>query len=70
VITDYAFMDAYKADTLHMLYRSMEIVSEYTTQVIVLKVTQVIRALSGRCDARARDAAIHRGVDANSITRG
>ncbi len=48
VMTDYAFMEAYKADTLDMLYRSMEIISEYPEQVIVLKGTGIVRLLSGR----------------------
>jgi len=47
-MTDYAFMEAYKADTLDMLYRSMEIISEYPEQVIVLKGTGIVRLLSGR----------------------
>ena len=48
VITDYAFMEAYKADTLDMLYRSMEIISKYPKQVIVLKGTGIVRLLTGR----------------------
>jgi len=48
VMTDYAFMEAYKAATLDMLYRSMEILSQYPKQVIVLKGTQTVRLLSGR----------------------
>jgi hypothetical protein len=32
VMTDYAFMEAYKADTLDTLYRSMEIISKYPKQ--------------------------------------
>jgi hypothetical protein len=47
-MTDYAFMEAYKADTLDMLYRSMEIISEYPNQVIVLKGTGIVRLLNGR----------------------
>jgi hypothetical protein len=48
IMTDYAFMEAYKADTLDMLYRSMEIISKYPKQVIVLKGTGTVRLLSGR----------------------
>jgi hypothetical protein len=48
VMTDYAFMEAYKAVTLDMLYRSMEILSQYPKQVIVLKGTQTVRLLTGR----------------------
>lgn len=48
VLTDYAFMEAYKADRLDMLYRSMEILSNYPEQVIVLKGTQIVCGLKGR----------------------
>jgi len=48
VLTDYAFMEAYKADTLFILYRSMEILSQYPKQVIVLKGTLIVGGLSGR----------------------
>lgn len=48
VLTDYAFMEAYKDDTLDMLYRSMEILSNYPEQVIVLKGTQIVCGLKGR----------------------
>jgi hypothetical protein len=48
VITDYAAMEAYKADTLEMLYRSMAILAEFPRQVIVLKGTQAVCGLSGR----------------------
>lgn len=48
VITDYAAMEAYKADTLDMLYRSMGILGEFPRQVIILKGTQAICGLSGR----------------------
>jgi hypothetical protein len=47
VITDYAAMEAYKADTLDMLYRSMGVLGE-CPQVIILKGTQAICGLSGR----------------------
>jgi hypothetical protein len=47
-MTDYAFMEAYKVATLDMLYRSMEILTHYPKQVIILKGTQTVRLLSGR----------------------
>jgi hypothetical protein len=47
-MTDYAFMEAYKADTLDTLYRSMEILSQYPKQVIILKGTGSVRLLCGR----------------------
>lgn len=48
VVPDYVAMEAYKADTLDMLYRSMEILSQYPKQVIILKNTQAVCGLSGR----------------------
>lgn len=48
VLTDYAAMEAYKAETLETLYCSMAIVAEVPKQVIVLKGTQAVCALSGR----------------------
>jgi hypothetical protein len=48
VLTDYSAMEAYKPDTLEILYRSMEILSHFPNQVIVLKGTQVVCGLSGR----------------------
>jgi hypothetical protein len=48
VLTDYAAMEAHKANTVEMLYRSMAILSEFPKQVIVLKGTQAVCALRGR----------------------
>jgi hypothetical protein len=48
VMTDYAAMEAYKADTLDMLYRSMGILGEFPRQVIILKGTQALCGLNGR----------------------
>jgi hypothetical protein len=48
VLTDYAAMEAYKADTLDLLLRSMAILAEFPRQVIVLKGTKVVSGLSGR----------------------
>jgi hypothetical protein len=49
VLTEYAAIEAYKAETLDTLYRSMKILSQFPKQVIVLKPTQVVFGLSGRC---------------------
>jgi hypothetical protein len=54
VLTDYAAMEAHKADTLEMLYRSMAIVAEFPRQVIVLKGTLAVCALSGRASGLQR----------------
>jgi hypothetical protein len=54
VLTDYAAMEAHKDDTLEMLYRSMGIVAEFPKQVIVLKGTQAVCALSGRASGLQR----------------
>ena len=48
VLTDYAAMEAYKGDTLVSIFRSMSILSEFPSQVIVLKTTGVVCGLSGR----------------------
>lgn len=48
VLTDYAAMEAYKGDTLASIYRSMEILSQFPKQVIVLKGTQAVCGLRGR----------------------
>jgi hypothetical protein len=48
VLPDYVAMEAYKADTLEILYRSMEILSKYPKRVLVLKSTQTVCGLSGR----------------------
>ena len=47
VLTDYAAMEAYKGDTLASIYRSMEILAEYPSQVIVLRGTQYACGLVG-----------------------
>jgi hypothetical protein len=54
VITDYAAMEAHKADTLETLYRSMAILGEFPRQVIVLKGTQAVCGLSGRASGLQR----------------
>ena len=48
VLTDYAAMEAYKGDTLASIYRSMDILSQFPKQVIVLKGTQTVCGLRGR----------------------
>ena len=48
VLTDYAAMEAYKGETLTSIFRSMEILSHFPRQVIVLKTTGVVCGLSGR----------------------
>lgn len=48
VLTDYAAMEAYKGDTLVSIFKSMAILSDYPSQVIILKGTTTIGGLSGR----------------------
>jgi hypothetical protein len=48
VLTDYAAMEAFKGDTLVSISRSMEVLSQYPKQVIVLKSTGVMAMLRGR----------------------
>lgn len=48
VLTDYAAMEAYKGDTLNSIFASMQILSEYPKQVIVLKGTQFACGMRGR----------------------
>jgi hypothetical protein len=48
VLNDYASMEAYKGDTLVSIYKSMEILSEFPKQVLILKDTQTICGLSGK----------------------
>jgi hypothetical protein len=48
VLTDYAAMEAFKGDTLVSIARSMEVLSQYPRQVIVLKSTGVVAGLRGR----------------------
>ena len=54
VITDYAAMEAYKGDTLKSIFKSMEILSSYSRQVIILKNTLVTCGLSGRAKGLQR----------------
>jgi hypothetical protein len=48
VLTDYAAMEAYKAASSEMIYRSMEILAKHPLQVVVLKGTQTICGLHPR----------------------
>jgi hypothetical protein len=48
VLTDYAAMEAFKRNPLNTLRHSMEILSDYPRQVIVLKSTTAICGLHGR----------------------
>jgi hypothetical protein len=54
VLTDYAAMEAYKDNTLVSIYRSMAILAEFPTQVIVLKGTQFVCGLKGSASEISR----------------
>ena len=59
VLTDYAAMEAYKGNTLASIYLSMEILSQFPNQVIILKGTPKI------CGLKPRNAGLHqRMIDA------
>lgn len=64
VLTDYASTEAYKGKTLTSIYRSMEILSQYPKQVIVLRGTQTVCGLKGR-----RSGLLRRMID-DDQTRG
>jgi hypothetical protein len=48
VLPDFVSMEAYKGDTLNSIFKSMEIVSEFSAQVIVLKGSTKNFGMSGR----------------------
>ena len=48
VLTDYTAMEAYKGDTLASIYKSMSILRDFPTKVIVLKSTRLVSGLRGR----------------------
>jgi hypothetical protein len=48
VITDFAAMEAYKGDTLASIYKSMQVVADYPSQVLILKGSATVCGLSGR----------------------
>ncbi|TXN73433.1 hypothetical protein [Methylobacterium sp. WL6] len=54
VITDYACMEAYKGNYAVSVPKSMDIISRYPNQVLVLKGTTAIGALSGRSSGLVR----------------
>lgn len=48
VLTDFAAMEAYKEDTLTVIYKSMEIVSKYPKQVLILKGSAKVCGMNGK----------------------
>jgi hypothetical protein len=48
VLIDYAAMEAYKGDALKSIYKSMEVLSAFPRQVVVLKSTGNVSDLRGR----------------------
>ncbi len=48
VLPDFAAMEAYKGDPLKTVYKSMSVVSEFPSQVIILKGSAKVCALIGR----------------------
>lgn len=64
VLTDYASMEAYKGDTLVGIFKSMAILSDYPSQVIVLKGTKQI------CGLKGSDKGLTKRLIDHSQTRG
>jgi hypothetical protein len=54
ILNDYAAIEAYKGDTLKSIYHSMEILTEYPKQVIILKSTRFVCGLQGRATGMQR----------------
>lgn len=54
VLTDYVAMEAHQGDTLASIFKAMEVLSEFPTQVIVLKGTAAISSLRGRAKGLQR----------------
>ncbi len=55
VLTDYSAMEVYKGNTLPSIYRSVEILSQFPRQVVILRGTTVVCGLRGRkADLRRR----------------
>ncbi len=48
VLPDFTAMEAYKGDTLAKIYKSMKIVSEHPSQVLILKGSAKVSTLSGK----------------------
>lgn len=53
VLTDYAWMEAYKGNSLLSISRSMQVLRQYPAQVIVLQGTKAIGALDARAPGLA-----------------
>jgi hypothetical protein len=51
VLPDYVVMEAYKSESLDTLFRSMEIVSDFPNQMVVLKGTQELSGLTAAINA-------------------
>lgn len=64
VLTDYAAMEAYKGDTLSSIFKSMSVLADYPSQVIILKGT---RAACGR---RGRTSGLQRRLIDEKQTNG
>ncbi len=64
VLTDYAAMEAYKGDTLKSISKSMAILADYPSQVIILKSTTLA------CGSRGRLAGLQRRLIDEGQTRG
>jgi len=64
VLTDYAAMEAYKGNTLSSIHRSMEILSAYPSQVIILKNTLLV------CGLRPRTSHLQRRMIDSEQTAG
>jgi hypothetical protein len=54
VLNDYAAMEAYKGNTLISIFRSMETLTQFPKQVIVLKPTGQVCRLHGSTDGLQR----------------
>jgi len=63
VLTDYAAMEVYKANSVEALRRSMGILSQYPNQVLILKGTQAL------CGINARAAGLQRRMVDEHQTR-
>lgn len=48
VITDFAAMEAYKGDTLASIYKSMQVLADFPSQVLILKGSAKVCGLTGR----------------------
>lgn len=47
VLTDYSAIEAYKGNAFNSIFKSMEIVSDYPAQIIILRNTSIICQLIG-----------------------